>query len=677
MRKRIRRLWSNRLFQNYFLFLLVFLLLEVLFRIIDGMPVFSMASIRIFLGLNIISLFLGYILSFLPRIVNKIIMLLFVLIASIYGIAELAFHHFLGVYASVGTNTQLGAVTSYVGEFLSSFKWTFYLLIVPFFLLLIYYLFIDKKVTLVLPKKKISKLVVFLKVVPVFILVILCILYYGTLKVSFMQDKLQASTAYDLFKKPTNASLVIRDFGYIGFGLLDIKEYFFPGVVTHTVEIDPDEIKNQMEISLQTNIDNDTWLEIIDEETDQELNNLNQYFISGDASTTNEYTGLFEGKNLIVIMVESGSDILLNEEYYPNMGRLLQNGYHFTNNYSPRNICSTGNNEMSAMISLYSINNNCTANVYQDNTYFESIFNLFNQAGYTTNSFHDYYDWYYERNTIHQNMGSKKFYDAIDLGIDFSYTYGAYNTWPSDEELMEKYLEVIDSLDQDEPFMSFLTTVTSHQPYSSSSEYGDMYMDLFPEDYPNDLKRYMSKLKVVDEAIGILFDGLEERGILDDTVIVLFGDHYPYAIDTDTLNLELSYDAGEDANAEQVPLIIYNSGIEAKEFSDYTSYIDILPTIANLFNLSFDSRLYMGSDVFSDEAEDLVIFMDGSWKNHVAYYQASTNSIKYYTEKVYSDEEILAINTQVRLKLEMSSLAIERDYFSYLENKLNSFTTSE
>ena len=153
---------------------------------------------------------------------------------------------------------------------------------------------------------------------------------------------------------------------------------------------------------------------------------------------------MFEGKNLIVIMVESGNEIMLNSEYYPNIQRLVENGLHFTNNYSPRNICSTGNNEMGAMISLYSINNNCTANVYQNNTYFESIFNLFNNQGYTTNSFHDYYDWYYDRSVIHKNMGSGTFYDAVDLDLDFSYNYPAYDTWASDEELMEKYLEIID-----------------------------------------------------------------------------------------------------------------------------------------------------------------------------------------------------------------------------------------
>ena len=70
------------------------------------------------------------------------------------------------------------------------------------------------------------------------------------------------------------------------------------------------------------------------------------------------------------------------------------------------------------------------------------------------------------------------------------------------------------------------------------------------------------------------------------------------------------------------------------------------------------------------------MFPDGSWKNENAYYNASTNEINYYTENMYTDEEILAINSKVRLKLEMSSLAIRRNYFSYLENALNNNTTS-
>ena len=673
MKKKIRKLWNNRILKNYVLLMVSFLIIEIIFRIIEQIPIIHYASLRIFLGLNILALFFGYLLSFLPKIIAKVGNILLVLIASIYSVLELGFHNFLGVYASISTNTQLGAVTSYIKDFLGSFKWSYFLLFIPFILLVLYYILLDKKVNLDLPKYKKTKIVILKKLIPVVLLLSFSVLYYGSLKVSFMQDKTEASSAYEIFLKPTNASLAIRNFGILGYGLLDIKEYFFPGDVTHTIEIDPDSIQSEAKITVQSAIDNDTWLGLIDEETDEELNTLNKYFISNEASTTNEYTGLLEGKNVIVIMVESGNDILLNEEYYPNIARLMKNGYTFINNYSPRNVCSTGNNEMSALISLYSINNNCTANVYQDNTYFESIFNLFKDANYNTNSFHDHYDEYYARDIIHKNMGSDAYYNAIDLDLDFKYSYGS---WASDEELMENYLEYLRDSDLSKPFMSFITTVTSHQPYNGSG-YGKAYLDLFPEEYPDELKYYMSKLKVVDNAIGILLEGLDSLNILDDTVIVLFGDHYPYAIEPDTLNLELDYDATLDSNADQVPLIIYNSELEEKEFLQYTSYINLTPTLANLFNLKFDSRLYMGLDALSREYDSLVIFPDGSWKNANAYYNASTSKISYYTKNMYTDEEILAINSKVRLKLEMSSLAIRRNYFSYLNKSLNSITTSK
>ena len=672
MKKKIRKLWNNRILKNYVLLMVSFLIIEIIFRIIEQIPIIHYSSLRIFLGLNILALFFGYLLSFLPKIIAKVVNILLVLIASIYSVLELGFHNFLGVYASISTNTQLGAVTSYIKDFLGSFKWSYFLLFIPFILLVLYYILLDKKVILDLPKYKKTKIVILKKLIPVVLLLSFSVLYYGSLKIPFMQDKTEASSAYEIFLKPTNASLAIRNFGIIGYGLLDIKEYFFPGDVTHTIEIDPDSIQSEAKITVQSAIDNDTWLGLIDEETDEELNTLNKYFISNEASTTNEYTGLLEGKNVIVIMVESGNDILLNEEYYPNIARLTKNGYTFVNNYSPRNVCSTGNNEMSAMISLYSINNNCTANVYQNNTYFESIFNLFKDANYNTNSFHDHYDEYYARDIIHKNMGSDAYYNAVDLDLDFKYSYGS---WASDEELMENYLEYLRDSDLSKPFMSFITTVTSHQPYNGSG-YGKSYFDLFPEEYPDELKYYMSKLKVVDNAIGILLEGLDSLNILDDTVIVLFGDHYPYAIEPDTLNLELDYDATLDSNADQVPLIIYNSELEEKEFLQYTSYINLTPTLANLFNLKFDSRLYMGLDALSREYDSLVIFPDGSWKNANAYYNASTSKISYYTKNMYTDEEILAINSKVRLKLEMSSLAIRRNYFSYLENALNNNTTS-
>src|SRR5574344_2670090 len=131
--------------------------------------------------------------------------------------------------------------------------------------------------------------------------------------------------------------------------------------------------------------------------------------------------------------MESTNDIAINEEEYPNIYKLYSEGIHFNNNYSPRNNCSTGNNEMTVMTSLFTINNTCTANTYKKKTYFESIFNLFNNAGYQTSSYHDYAEYYYDRKTIHPNMGSMHYYNVVDLGIRWT---SEYKEWPSDVDLL-------------------------------------------------------------------------------------------------------------------------------------------------------------------------------------------------------------------------------------------------
>lgn len=679
--KKLKKLWQIKYLKNYVLLILPLTILEIIFRIIENLPIFSYSGLRIFLGLNIISLLSSFILDYLPKIVAKIWNLVLVFILTIYGIAELGFNHFLGVYASLQINSQASAVTTYIKDFIFSFKWYFYLLVIPFILLLIYYIFIDKKIDLDIPKKKITMTIVTTNIFKFLLIIFICLLYFCTLKLGFMQNKFQTTTSYSLFKKPSNPSLVVNDFGFIGFGLLDIKEYFFPGkeqIINieynpNNVELNPNPNENEEdEYHSQISINNEIFKDIIEKEKNNTLNNLNKYFISSDTTSTNEYTGMFEGKNVIVIMVESGSNIMLNEEYYPNIAKIYNEGWSFKNYYSPRNSCSTINNELSGMTSLYSIYNTCTGSIYKDNTYFESIFNLYKNAGYQTDSYHDHDEFYYDRKTIHKNMGSETFYNVKDMKLKYT-----GSEWASDAEMMEYYLKNIDKMDDDKPFMSWITTVTSHQYYRTSSKYYKEYKDLFPEDLPDDLRVYMTRIKVVDEAIGILLEGLEERGLLEDTVIALFCDHYPYAINTDKLSDILGTNQDEDNNMDQVPFVIYNKGMEKRTFDMYTSYINLTPTLANLFGVEYDSRIYMGKDILSKEYQSMVVFADSSWKNEVGYYSASTNTMKYYGEKTYSEEEILAINEQIALKLKMSSAAIKNNYFNYLNKKLNSYSTSD
>lgn len=664
----MKKLLNNNLIKNFLIILVFTFLLEITFRLISGSQVFDVSLIRIILGLSFISLILSFILSWTNKTCSKVIIILVSLVFTIYSFLQLGFNNFIGVYMSFNTSSQLGAVTSYIKEFLLSFLGKFYFIFIPFILLVLYYIFLDKFTERKFNKKFVLKS--HIKYEPgiriistVLVLFVIGLVYNGTLTAKFMQNELQTVNNEELFQYPSVPSLVINEFGVIGFGLLDIKSLYVDPPDSYVFDATDDNISFE---DTNRTFDDTLWEKLIEEETDKSLNNINNYLINNTITDYNDHTGMFEGKNLIVIMMESVNEIFINPDLYPNFYKMYSEGISFTNNYSPRNSCATGNNEFSAMTGLYSIQNNCTANIYRDNTYSTAIFNLFNNAGYKTSSMHDYTEYYYYRNTIHTNMGSGRYYGVQDLGIPY---FNEYKNWASDEDFMDVAMDITLS-DTTEPFMLWLTTVSSHQPYNQSSVEGDKYLSITEgTDYPDDLRRYMSKLKTLDNALGILLDRLESAGILDDTVIVLFGDHYPYGLKDTTINQVLDYDLN-DYEREKTPLVIYNSEIEPEVVDKYTSYVNLTPTIANLFGINYDPRLYMGSDVFDENYWNLVAFADGSWKNDLVYYNAATSEVKYYTDELVSYEEIRRINGIITAKMQMSSAIIQNNYYEYLSESL-------
>ena len=662
------KLLKNKILYNFLFLFLPIISIEFLFRTINNLAINNIAFFRIFLEVIVICSLLSLIFSLFSKKVSKYLNLVVVLIFSAYAFIELLFNNFLGVYMSFNTTSQAGAVKNYILDFLKSMKPVYLIVFIPFLIMILGLIFIkvhNKGEVLDFKLKKVYNYEYqIISLIMLIMVTISSLTFYHTLDDKYI-DEYQVTSLKSLFKNASNPSLCIKDFGIISYGLIDLKTKTF-GVSDEefTFAYDNSSINNNS----TRKFDDSAWQNVINNETNTTLNTLNNYYITKDIPDKNEYTGLFKDKNLIVIMMESVNDVILNEEYFPNFAYLLNHSYYFENNYSPRNSCATGNNEFSAMTSLYSIYNSCTSNIYVDNTYFESIFNLFNNAGYTTNSYHDFNDTYYARTKIHPNMGSMNYYDANTLNMDYETRYGV---WASDEELMTDYLENLDNETSSGPFMSYITTVSTHQPYVSSSKYGDMYLDLYSDtNYSIELKRYLSKMKVLDNSLGILIEGLKERNILDDTVIVLFGDHYPYGIPLNILNEILDRDLTNYEN-EKVPLVIFSSDIEEKQTSNlYTSYINLVPTIANLFDLDYDPRLYEGEDLFSESYNDLVAFYDMSWKNNLAYFNASTGKITYYTDFKYTDEEIKEINEKIYLKMNTSSIAIKNNYFAYLNNAL-------
>ena len=636
----------NKYLYNILILTITIFLIELIFKGVNHQNIFTISTIRILFSTIILSLIISYIELYLNEKKTKTINILLVTIITIYTILQAGFNNFIGVYISFNVSGQAGAVTSYIFDFLKSFYWYYYLIFLPLILLIIYYELIKKNKIKIKVINNFNKLESTLKTIS--LLLVFGFFYHVTLNLDIFQNKLQAISNKDLFNNPSNPSLAIREFGSTMFAILDIKNVFTEQTI---INKDNNNLKEN-----NYNLDDSKWLELIDKEEDLSLNYLNEYFINNTYTGKNSYTGLFEDKNLIVIMMESVNDIFINEDLYPNFYKLLNEGYYFKNNYSPRNSCATGNNELSGMIGLYSIYNKCTANTYSSNLYPNSIFNLFNNKGYKTTSMHNYTEKYYARREIHTNMGSKRYFDVDDLGL-------TYNTkdeeWSSDEDFLKQVVKILNSYSKNDKFMTWLTTVTSHQPYGSST-YGDKYLYLFDgdeyDDYNIKLKRYMSKLKVLDDGLGVLLEGLEKQDKLDDTVIILYGDHYPYGLANNILETALPYSIEERYENERVPFVIWSNDIEATTYTEYTSYVNLLPTVANLFNLDYDSRFSTGQDLFSNKYESITIFTDGSWKNEYAFYNASNDNITYYTNKTYTIEEIIAINEKVNNKIKYSNL---------------------
>ena len=670
----MKRRLGKQIFKNATIYSLYIFLLEVVVKINTDNSIIDWSTLRIFVSSVIIGTLLGLFMSLFKGKASKIIGTIITLLLSIYTWAEINLFNYLGFFMGVGNAEQGTKIVDYIKDYIQSAKAISLLVLVPFVFYIIYIWFLDA----FLIRKKLERTTVFVFKRDTFgrkslslgtcVLVLGClsILYYLSLDAAFMQNKLQSIKNTSLIKTSDNSNLSVSQFGVFTYALSDLAITAF-NIEEDDVIIIANNDKEEEEVTDYTRtIDDTAWKVLIENETNSTNNKLNNYFINRDITDKNDYTGIFEGKNLIVVLMESVNMISINEKEYPTLYKIYNEGISFRNNYSPRNNCSTGNNEMTVMTSLFTINNTCTANKYKNNVYPEAIFNIFNNAGYNTTSYHDYSEAYYYRRTIHPNMGSMKYYNVSDLGIKWS---SKYEEWPSDVDLIEK---AVPKFIDEEHFLAFLISVTTHQPYTVDSENGNKNLSDFKDyKYSKAVKRYMSKMKELDKAMELLLQKLEEAGKLENTVIALFADHYPYGLSTSQINEVLDYDVTVNKEVDRTPMVIYNAGTESKQITKYTSIIDLLPTLLNMFNLDYDPRLYLGTDIMSENF-GRTVFADGSWQDDRGYYSATNGKFKVIDgQEPYTNEELMQINNEIITRQKMSALAIKNNYFKYLNNGIN------
>lgn len=409
---------------------------------------------------------------------------------------------------------------------------------------------------------------------------------------------------------------------------------------------------------------------LLENESNAQIKSLHKYFSEKTGTKQNQYTGYFAGKNLIYITAEAFSPWFISEELTPTLYMLTHEGFVFKNFYQPSWGVSTSDGEYSGLIGLVPQSGiNSMYRTRLNNMYF-TLGNQFSRQGYNTYAYHDHTYTYYNRNITHPNLGYE--FSGVGNGVE-KYTN---NVWPrSDLEMMEGSVPLY--IDK-EPFHVYYMSVSGHGGYSrtgNSMAYKnwDKVKDL---DYSDTVKAYIAANLEFEYAMESLIRQLDEANILDDTVIVITNDHYPYGLDmgfegnsTDYYSELAGHELERNFEVYKNSLIIWNSAMENPIIIDKPCYsLDILPTLSNLFGLEYDSRLLMGSDILSD-SEGLVLFRNFSWLTEKGAYDATTNTFTASEGSDADAEYVSRMSRMVKDKVEYSEAVLQNDYYGVLFGK--------
>ena len=478
-----------------------------------------------------------------------------------------------------------------------------------------------------------------------------------------LDTKKSIYTAKNLYYNQHYPNQMAQTFGILTTMRLDL-ERTISGFEEKTIEVaeTPDKEVNKNP-KIEYNVADIDYDSLIKNETNEEIKNIHNYVKSSTPSEKNIYTGMFKGKNLIAIVAEAFSPIAVNKDLTPTLYKLVNSGFVFNNFYTPVYYVSTSDGEYVTLNSLLPKESVWSFSKSSKNYLPYAYGNLFKEMGYTTYAFHDGTYKYYNRHLSHPNMGYT--YKACGNGLEKSMKC---KIWPQSD--LEMINATYDYYKDSEHFMTYYMTISGHLQYNfygnnMSYRNRELVKDL---DKSTAIKAYIAAQKELDKALEELLNKLEADGKLDDTVIVLSADHYPYGLTTDQISEVMNIEDSK-FDVHKNNLVIWSSTMkEPIEINKYGESLDILPTVLNLFGIDFDSRLLMGRDLLSN-SDGLVIFNDRSWITDKGKYNASTKVFTPFNNEQVDEDYIENINTKVYNKFVISKNILETNYYKYVFNK--------
>lgn len=483
-----------------------------------------------------------------------------------------------------------------------------------------------------------------------------------------------------LFTSQYNFQSAVTNFGLYSAIGLDIKNIIFEEEISFestdlqaVIPVDPEKEEifkeygyNQLDIDFKK----------LAEGASKDHKTLDTYVASLTASKQNQYTGMFKGKNLIMITAEAFTKEVIDPVLTPTLYRLSTKGINFTDYYAPASAGTTGGEYSNVFGMLPTAGGKSFKNTADNNNYY-TMGSQLNRLGYFGMAFHNNSYTYYDRHKTHVNLGYSDGYMGYGNGMEKYVT----KAWPqSDLEMMEGTLS--NFIPSDKPFNFYYMSVSGHSGYTQggnkmTKKNWDKVKHL---PYSDTVKGYLAANLELEAALTKTLEILEQKGILNDTVICISTDHFPYGLDADAglgsmpyLSELYGYDVTDYFQRDHNALIIWSGCLEDKDpiIVDTPTYsLDILPTLSNLFGTEFDSRLMVGRDVFSD-AEPLVFNTNYDWKTQYGtfyakngkFVESTTNPLPEGTDE---KEYIKAIKAVVKDKYKFCKGVLDSDYYDHV-----------
>lgn len=394
-------------------------------------------------------------------------------------------------------------------------------------------------------------------------------------------------------------------------------------------------------------------------EKDAELAELTAWLAGREPTCENEYTGMFEGKNLVWLCGESFSSWAIDETHTPTLYKLANEGFVFDDFYVPLTSASTTGGEFMTLLGMYQNTTTELLRLTADNYLPYAAGNVFSALGYKCLAYHNGTYTYYGRDVTMPNLGFE--FKAKDHGMEAPKDYVLSLDYDMLRATAGEYIG-------SEPFCVYYMTISGHFNYTflnyDDSVFEDEVKDLTGATYG--ARAYVAGQMQVDRALEYLIDELEAAGELDNTVIVLSADHYPYALGQNDIESLTGRDMDGRFDLEKSTLILWCADMdEPVEVTKPCSSSDILPTLLNLFGVDYDSRLILGHDILST-AGGFVPFIDYSFVSSDGSYDATRDVYTRADGTTASGDEAAAGVARVREYYKYSSEMVYTDFYDYI-----------